>query len=153
MVVASVEPVGVERNIRAASVPVIDLSWRRERATKLIVRACEEFGFFKVVNHGVSDDLVSSMEAEAMNFFSLPAREKQQAGPPNPLGYGVRNIGFTGDIGDLEYLLLNTNPSFISQKALSICKTDPTKFWYVLIFQYILNKILLLICFCWHGHA
>ncbi|KAM0951217.1 putative gibberellin 2-beta-dioxygenase [Dioscorea sansibarensis] len=129
MVVASVEAVGVER-IRTASVPVIDLSWRRERerAAKLIVRACEEFGFFKVVNHGVSHDLVSSMEAEAMNFFSLPAREKQQAGPPNPLGYGARNIGFTGDIGDLEYLLLNTNPSFISQKALSICKTDPSKF-------------------------
>ncbi|KAJ0976434.1 hypothetical protein J5N97_018399 [Dioscorea zingiberensis] len=127
MVVASLEPVGVER-IRALSVPVIDLSWRRERASKMIVRACEEFGFFKVVNHGVSEDVVSSLEDEAMKFFSLSAREKQQAGPPNPLGYGVRGIGFTGDIGELEYLLLHTNPSFISQKAHSICKSNPSEF-------------------------
>ncbi|KAJ0980567.1 hypothetical protein J5N97_008822 [Dioscorea zingiberensis] len=134
MVVASLdlEAVVHEERIRELiSIPVIDLSWRREHASKEIVKACEKFGVFKVVNHGVPMDVVERMEAKGMEFFSLPENEKHKAGPPNPLGYGVRSIGFNGDMGDLEYLLLHTNPSSISQKARTICKSNPNNFSYV----------------------
>ena len=62
-------------------------------------------------------DLISKLEAEAINFFSLPLSEKEKAGPPNPSGYGNKRIGSSGDIGRVEYLLLNPQsfPSVFGQ--------------------------------------
>ncbi|KAJ0978655.1 hypothetical protein J5N97_014129 [Dioscorea zingiberensis] len=119
--------------IRSASinVPVIDLSMRRELKAELIIKACEEFGFFQVINHGVPDKVVSRMELAGMEFFSLPSSEKLLAGPANPLGYGTKSIGSNGDTGDLEYLLLHSNPISISQRARSVCRTNPIDFSYV----------------------
>ncbi|KAJ0978653.1 hypothetical protein J5N97_014127 [Dioscorea zingiberensis] len=119
--------------IRSASinVPVIDLSMRRELKAELIIKACEEFGFFQVINHGVPDKVVSRMELAGMEFFSLPTSEKLLAGPANPLGYGTKSIGSNGDTGDLEYLLLHSNPISISQRARSVCRTNPIDFSYV----------------------
>lgn len=108
--------------------PVIDLSWKRERVRKLIVRAFEEFGFFKLINHGVSKEVIYSVEKESKEFFSLPESEKQKAGPPNPIGYGSKKIGFNGDTGELEYLLFHTNPSSIYQRVRSINRDDNRNF-------------------------
>nr|UXG53461.1 GA2ox6 [Liriodendron chinense] len=126
MVVASPTPIGSEK-IRSVGVPVIDLSRKRSHVSELVVKACEDYGFFKVINHGVPDETISRMEAEGQNFFARPASEKQRAGPPNPLGYGCRNIGFNGDTGEVEYLLLHTNPLSISQRSRTFCK-DPMRF-------------------------
>ncbi|URD81512.1 gibberellin [Musa troglodytarum] len=127
MVIASVTAESNER-ISTLEYPVVDLSWKRGRAAELLVRACEEFGFVKVVNHGVPRSDIAKMEAEGARFFALPPCEKQKAGPPTPLGYGIRSIGFNGDMGELEYLLLHSNPSYISQKAKTICRKDPIHF-------------------------
>ncbi|KAH7678562.1 gibberellin 2-oxidase protein [Dioscorea alata] len=123
---------------RSLDIPVIDLlssSWksgRREQlVSKEIVKASEKYGIFKVVNHGVRMDVVERMEEKGMEFFSLPENEKHKAGPPNPIGYGVRSIGFNGDMGDLEYLLLHTNPSSLAHKAKTICKSNPNSFSHV----------------------
>ncbi|KAE8725832.1 Gibberellin 2-beta-dioxygenase 1 [Hibiscus syriacus] len=89
-------------------IPVIDL--RDGEAKTLIVKACEEFGFFKLVNHGVPIELMTRLETEALRFFNLPQSEKDEAGPPAPFGYGNKRIGLNGDVGWIEYLLLNTNP-------------------------------------------
>ncbi|KAK8514141.1 hypothetical protein V6N13_063044 [Hibiscus sabdariffa] len=89
-------------------IPVIDL--KDQEAKTLIVKACEEYGFFKLVNHGVPIELMTRLEAEALSFFNLPQSEKDKAGPPTPFGYGNKRIGPNGDIGWIEYLLLNTNP-------------------------------------------
>lgn len=99
-------------------IPLIDLS-RPESKTE-IVKACEDFGFFKVINHGVPMDFIRRLESEAVEFFSLPLSEKEKAGPPSPFGYGNKQIGRKGDMGWVEYLLLTTNPDFISQKLSSI---------------------------------
>ena len=75
-------------------IPTVDMSapsGRGELARRL-VRACAERGFFKA-NHGVPARAAARLDAAASVFFARPARAKQAAGPPDPLGYGSRNIG------------------------------------------------------------
>ncbi|XVF18336.1 hypothetical protein REPUB_Repub11eG0012800 [Reevesia pubescens] len=88
-------------------IPLIDLS--KPDSKHQIIKACEEFGFFKVINHGVPMEFISKLESEATNFFSLPVCEKEKTGQPKPYGYGNKRIGLNGDVGWVEYLLLTTN--------------------------------------------
>ncbi|CDP19459.1 unnamed protein product [Coffea canephora] len=107
-------------------IPVIDLL-NRDAKTR-IIKACKEFGFFKLVNHGVPLEFITGLEAEATKFFNLSQMEKEKAGKANPFGYGNKRIGSNGDVGWVEYLLLNTNPDDIHQKAITI-PGDAEKFW------------------------
>ncbi|KAL6553168.1 Iron ascorbate-dependent oxidoreductase [Orobanche gracilis] len=84
--------------------PIIDLSGTN--CKRLIVEACKEFGFFKVINHGVSVEFLNRFEDEAFKFFKFSQEEKNKLGPPNPFGYGNKKIGPNGDVGWVEYLLL-----------------------------------------------
>nr|AID65071.1 gibberellin 2-oxidase 2 [Diospyros kaki] len=99
-------------------IPLIDLS--KPDSRNLLVKACEEFGFFKVINHGVPTEFISRLESEAVKFFSMPLPEKEKAGPPDPFGYGNKSIGTNGDVGWVEYLLLTTDPEFNFQRLSSI---------------------------------
>ncbi|KAJ1285455.1 hypothetical protein BS78_03G280900 [Paspalum vaginatum] len=88
-----------------AGVPVVDLS--RPGAARAIVDACERFGFFKVVGHGVPAATMDRAECEAVRFFAQAQGDKDRAGPAYPpFGYGSKRIGLNGDMGWLEYLLL-----------------------------------------------
>jgi len=118
------------RNIKPTTffsgIPLIDLS--KPDSKHLLVKACEEFGFFKVVNHGVPLEFISKLESEAVKFFSLPLSEKEKASPPNPFGYGKKSIGQNGDVGWVEYLLLTTNQESVSQRLSSVFGDNPEKF-------------------------
>lgn len=95
MVVATQVPIPSEK-IKEIELPIIDLTIERSKVSNLIVKACEEFGFFKVINHGVPEFVINRMEAESWGFFEKPGSEKQRAGPANPYGYGSKTIGFKG---------------------------------------------------------
>lgn len=109
------------------TIPLIDLS--KPNSKSLLVDACEEFGFFKVINHGVPLEFISKLETEAIKFFSLPFPEKQKAGHPSPFGYGNKNIGLNGDIGWVEYLLMKNNPDIPSPNFLPVLAENGEIFW------------------------
>ncbi|KAJ8545309.1 hypothetical protein K7X08_017892 [Anisodus acutangulus] len=114
-------------------IPVIDLL--DPEANTLIIKACQEFGFFKVVNHGVPIETITKLESEAVKFFNLSQIEKDKAGPANPFGYGSKRIGSNGDVGWVEYLLFTTNPELAHQKSITI-PGNSLLFW-ALVNEYI----------------
>ncbi|XP_031480357.1 protein DMR6-LIKE OXYGENASE 1-like isoform X2 [Nymphaea colorata] len=76
----------------ADDIPVIDLSPHHpfhDSLVERVGRACEEWGFFQVVNHGVPLEVRQKAEASSAGFFRLPPEEKQlvRRDEANPLGY------------------------------------------------------------------
>ncbi|XP_062181127.1 gibberellin 2-beta-dioxygenase 3-like [Phragmites australis] len=98
-----------------AGVPAVDLS--SPDAALAVMDACERFGFFKIVNHGVPLDVVDRLEAESVRFFASPQAEKDASGPANPFGYGNKRIGRNGDMGWLEYILLAVDHASVSKAS------------------------------------
>lgn len=130
MVLASPNPIRSTERVLLPSdlIPIVDLKAERSEVKKLIVRACEEYGFFKVVNHGISDETIAKMEEAGFGFFAKPMAQKKLAAP----AYGCKNIGFNGDIGEVEYLLLSApTSSSIAQISKTISNIDPSNFRYV----------------------
>lgn len=103
-------------------IPVVDLL--NPSAKTQIVKACQEFGFFKVINHGVPIEMVTTLESQALSFFNLSQTYKNKAAP---FGYGNKIIGHRGDTGWVEYLLFSTNTELVSQNSHNIFPHD---FWY-----------------------
>uniref|UniRef100_A0A0D6QSZ2 Fe2OG dioxygenase domain-containing protein n=1 Tax=Araucaria cunninghamii TaxID=56994 RepID=A0A0D6QSZ2_ARACU len=79
-------------------IPVIDLSPLNsispeeinvEPLINQIEKACREWGFFQVINHDVSLELIRWLQSEAAKFFSLPLQEKLKVRRDmnNPFGY------------------------------------------------------------------
>ncbi|KAL3826117.1 hypothetical protein ACJIZ3_022146 [Penstemon smallii] len=81
------------------NIPVIDMGdllspdpTLRDKTADLIGSACREWGFFQVVNHGVSHELMARMREAWREFFQQPLEEKQKyANSPSTYeGYGSR---------------------------------------------------------------
>nr|BAD34459.1 flavanone 3-hydroxylase [Eustoma grandiflorum] len=53
-----------------------EIDGRRAEICKKIVEACEDWGIFQVIDHGVDSDLISEMTMLAREFFALPPEEK-----------------------------------------------------------------------------
>jgi gibberellin 2-oxidase len=136
MVVASPNSILGEKII-PIDLPMIDLSAEKSIVMKLIVKACEEYGFFNVINHGVPHDIISKMEEVGFDFFAKPMEQKKLVAFDKPFGYGCKNIGFNGDMGEVEYLLLNANVPSIPN--------DTSYFRFVYVNIFFLNFI---ICHC-----
>ncbi|KAF3321900.1 flavonol synthase/flavanone 3-hydroxylase-like isoform X2 [Carex littledalei] len=102
------------------SIPVVDLRGLMDdvagcRATiQAISAACREWGFFQVVNHGVSVELMERMRETWRSFFQLPIKVKQAYAnlPKTYEGYGSRLGVEKGAILDWgDYYFLNLMPA------------------------------------------
>lgn len=80
-------------------IPVIDMGGmmtmemeksRREAVVEEVRKACQEWGFFQIVNHGFSTDMLARVERECGRLFSLPLEEKLKSPrqPGTVVGYG-----------------------------------------------------------------
>ncbi|KAJ8638961.1 hypothetical protein MRB53_015655 [Persea americana] len=109
-----------------SSIPSIGLS--EPDSESLLVKACEEVGFFKVTNHAIPLEHMERLEAEAEKFFSLTQLEKENAAQASPFVYRNKSIGPNGDVGWVESLLLPIKAESISQISFSISKDNPDSF-------------------------
>ncbi|KAF5478833.1 hypothetical protein F2P56_005362 [Juglans regia] len=67
--------------VEECDLPMIDLSrldLERGKCIKEIARAAREWGFFQVVNHGVSQEVLSSLKYEQTKVFRLPFKKKME---------------------------------------------------------------------------
>ncbi|KAK2981667.1 hypothetical protein RJ640_000176 [Escallonia rubra] len=76
----------------ASGVPVIDMQNIAGLAEKL-VQACEEWGCFRLINHGVSEKLMSDVKAVTLSLHDLPPEIKMRnASPVEGKGYTPPNL-------------------------------------------------------------
>ncbi|KAI3953917.1 hypothetical protein MKW98_017741 [Papaver atlanticum] len=85
---------------------------KKKKIKGVIDQACSQYGFFQIVNHGVSAGLMSQALNLSKTFFDLPDEEKLKYSPvpgaPLPSGYS-RQVNPTA--GQNEYLLMFTPKS------------------------------------------
>jgi gibberellin-44 dioxygenase len=79
-------------------VPLIDLSLYHSQESslvRLVQSACEQHGFFQVVNHGIDPKLIQEAHRCADRFFEMPLMDKQRAQrrPGESCGYASSFIG------------------------------------------------------------
>ncbi len=60
------------------TIPVIDMELPESELVEQIVEACSTWGFFQVMNHGVSIEVMERFRIAMSNFFSLPKDVKLQ---------------------------------------------------------------------------
>ncbi|XP_057949228.1 protein DMR6-LIKE OXYGENASE 1-like [Malania oleifera] len=83
--------------LTSASIPIIDMSEQEQSSgddgrahgepsplVQKISQACEEFGFFQIINHGVPRDLCRKMMTAVAQFFQLPPEERAQLFSEDP---------------------------------------------------------------------
>ncbi|KAI5076018.1 hypothetical protein GOP47_0008083 [Adiantum capillus-veneris] len=107
-------------------IPLIDLKeWdesHREEIVSKVREACEEWGFFRIVNHGVDVHLMQRMMQVAKEFIGLPIEEKAAyVGRPGMIsqGYGSKyTIGAEDAVRDWrDYLFLWLQPEEVRDYA------------------------------------
>lgn len=61
------------------SIPIIDVSnWDDPVVKKSIFDAASKWGFFQIINHGVSEEILESVKDGAHKFFGSPIEERKK---------------------------------------------------------------------------
>ena len=82
-------------------IPTVDLSPLRQgndtekrKVARQIDAACTDIGFFMVVGHGISENLINTTRHRAIEFFALPEDEKMKVQrPPAKISRGYNWVG------------------------------------------------------------
>ncbi|CAL5204051.1 unnamed protein product [Lathyrus oleraceus] len=83
----------------AASIPVFDFSLLTSddpqihaKAVQELAKACAEWGFFMLINHGVPESLMEELMKKSQEFHDLPVEEKMEfcdnGDPFSPIRHG-----------------------------------------------------------------
>jgi len=57
-------------------IPVINLQNDRSDIIQQVMKACQEFGLFQVINHGVPEEMMADMRVLYDEFFNMPVEDK-----------------------------------------------------------------------------
>ncbi|XP_006644153.1 protein SRG1-like [Oryza brachyantha] len=99
-----------------AEIPVIDfqrLKLGHGEEMTLLHRACQDWGFFQLINHSVPEDLLEGMKSNVKGFFELPAETKKQFAQERGQLDGYGQLFVVSDDQQLDWadiLFLNTQP-------------------------------------------
>ncbi|XP_021731698.1 protein DMR6-LIKE OXYGENASE 2-like [Chenopodium quinoa] len=131
--------------IEAEGIPIIDLSsitstnhYENERGDinnigvliAEIGNACEKWGFFQVINHGVPQEKLERLEVTGRKFFALPQEEKRKVGrgEANPIGYydsehtrNVKDWKHVFDFTAKDHSYIPVDPDDLKPKQLINC--------------------------------
>ncbi|KAK6935019.1 Non-hem dioxygenase N-terminal domain [Dillenia turbinata] len=113
-------------------IPIIDMSKLVDNHVAELMKldyACKEWGFFQLIGHEVSEEVLGKMKSDVMEFFGLPLKEKQTyAQPPNSIeGYGQAFVVSDDqklDWGDMLFLV--SQPNFT--RNMTLWPTSPPSF-------------------------
>ncbi|XP_059076898.1 S-norcoclaurine synthase 1-like [Cryptomeria japonica] len=120
-------------------IPIIDMGMFlrdsdlcRQKELENLGTACQQWGFFQVVNHGVPLSLLEKMKDIVREFIQLPLEEKLNYKMQENEDYGqmfVASADQTLDWADL--LFLTTLP--LENRKMNFWPTNPTDFKYLSI--------------------
>ncbi|KAF0912009.1 hypothetical protein E2562_012817 [Oryza meyeriana var. granulata] len=100
----------------AAEIPVVDfqrLQLGHGEEMARLHRACQDWGFFQLINHSVPEDVVEGMKANVKGFFELPAEIKKHFAQERGQLEGYGQLFVVSDDQKLDWadiLFLNTQP-------------------------------------------
>jgi isopenicillin N synthase-like dioxygenase len=136
--------------------PVIDLAalhWKskaesdqqlmRSEELKKLRDACQEFGFFHVINHGINPTLIRTVDSIARDMFALPTDIKEKAILPTFFtGYIPPEIGPMGKESVPESMIFS-NDHIVDQVSSKLWPQGNQKFWYAFaMLIFILKRIM-----------
>eukprot|EP01018_Ginkgo_biloba_P034361 Gb_06109 [translate_table: standard] len=87
------------------SIPVIDLAGidnidQHSKIVGQLGQACQEWGFFQIINHGIPLSLLESVKRVSQQFFDLPLEDKRKQCPVRPGTNMLEGYGRFFDISD-----------------------------------------------------
>jgi isopenicillin N synthase-like dioxygenase len=84
-----------------SNVPVIDIDeLHRPETLAALDRACREWGFFQVTNHGIPADVIAAMNAAMRSFFAQPIDVKRRISRTADNAWGFFDRELTKNITD-----------------------------------------------------
>ncbi|KAL8055183.1 hypothetical protein ABFX02_04G040800 [Erythranthe guttata] len=69
------------------TIPIIDLENNSSNLSETFIQASQEYGFFQVINHGVSEDVISEAMKVMEEIFNMPMEEIKKEVANNSSGW------------------------------------------------------------------
>ncbi|POO03049.1 Non-heme dioxygenase N-terminal domain containing protein [Trema orientale] len=101
--------------IEAQGIPLIDLSGPVDDLVREIGNTCSEWGFFQVINHGISPESRKRIESVAREFFARPSEEKRRVKRDEVKVFGYYDMEHTKNVRDWKEVFDFTveDPTFV----------------------------------------
>ncbi|RLM93733.1 S-norcoclaurine synthase 1-like isoform X1 [Panicum miliaceum] len=128
------EETGAEEVVAGCAIPVVDLSRlldprSSEEELANLGAACQHWGFFHLINHGVPDEVIQDVRRDITEFFKLPleAKKAHAQAPGGIEGYGQAFVFSEAqklDWADMIYLMISPK----EERDLRFWPARPTSF-------------------------
>lgn len=149
----------VPTHLRNLDLPLIDFTQlqgpNRAQVLHSLAHACQNYGFFQVVNHGIPGEIIESMVNVSKRFFEMPLSEREKymsADMNSPVRYGTSfNQTNDGVFCWRDFLKLTCHPqphvlshwpsSPLDFRQLAACYAKETKALFLMLVEAILESL------------